>query len=293
MAAGRRVIELRRGGRALGGSYLYEGDALITGWHSHEVHQIEYAIGGVVEVETDSAHYLLPPQQAAWIPAGLEHQATMNPDVKTVAVMFDRALIPDGGDRARILAVSPLIREMMIYALRWPIDRAGTATTVSDGFFRTLADLVSEALDHEAPLSLPTSDHPIVAAAMAYTKEHLDIGDRRRGQPRGRGVGAHVATAVPRHARAVVAHLPAARPHAAGDGAAGRAGAVGAGDRRPRSASTASARSPAPSPSSAVRHRPRTAKGLPADRIDTAGLSRCQCRNRPSRSREFTAACQR
>ena len=36
----RPVIELRRGGRALGGSYLYEGDALITGWHSHEVHQL-------------------------------------------------------------------------------------------------------------------------------------------------------------------------------------------------------------------------------------------------------------
>jgi AraC-like DNA-binding protein len=171
------VIELRRGGRALGGSYLYEGDALITGWHSHEVHQIEYAIGGVVEVETASAHYLLPPQQAAWIPAGLEHQATMNPDVRTVAVMFDRALLADGGDRARILAVSPLIREMMIYALRWPIDRAeGSAQEkeVSDAFFRTLANLVSEALDHEAPLSLPTSDNPIVAAAMAYTKEHLE-----------------------------------------------------------------------------------------------------------------------
>ena len=169
----RPVIELRRGGRALGGSYLYEGDALITGWHSHEVHQIEYAIGGVVEVETASAHYLLPPQQAAWIPAGLDHQATMNPDVRTVAVMFDRELVTDGGDRARILAVSPLIREMMIYALRWPIDRA-EGDAVSDAFFHTLANLVSEALEHEAPLSLPTADNPIVAAAMAYTKEHLE-----------------------------------------------------------------------------------------------------------------------
>jgi AraC-like DNA-binding protein len=166
------VIELRRGGRALGGSYLYEGDALITGWHSHEVHQIEYAVGGVVEVETSSAHYLLPPQQAAWIPAGLEHQAKMNPDVRTVAVMFDCELVTDGGDRARILAVSPLIREMMIYALRWPIDRPD-GDPVSDAFFRTLANLVAEALDHEAPLSLPTSDNPIVGAAMAYTKEHL------------------------------------------------------------------------------------------------------------------------
>jgi AraC-like DNA-binding protein/quercetin dioxygenase-like cupin family protein len=169
----RRVIDLRRGGSALGGSYLYEGDGLLTGWHSHDVHQIEYAIGGVVEVETAAAHYLMPPQQAAWIPIGLEHQATMNADVRTVAVMFDAELIPDAGDRARILAVSPLIREMMIYALRWPIDRAH-GDDISDGFFRTLAHLVSEALDHEAPLSLPTSDHPIVAAAMAFTKERLD-----------------------------------------------------------------------------------------------------------------------
>ncbi len=172
----RPVVELRRGGRALAGSYLYEGDGLITGWHSHEVHQIEYALHGVVEVETDTAHYLLPPQQAAWIPVGLEHQAVMNPDVKTIAVMFDPALIPDAGGRARIIAVSPLIREMMIYALRWPIDRgSGSAgdETASENFFRTLAGLVAEALDHEAPLSLPTSDQPIVAAALAYTKEHL------------------------------------------------------------------------------------------------------------------------
>ncbi len=65
---------------------------------------------------------------------------------------------------------------MMLYALRWPIYRSPGAAEedrVSDGFFRTLANLVAEALDHEAPLSLPSSDDPVVAAAMAYTKEHL------------------------------------------------------------------------------------------------------------------------
>lgn len=174
--AGVNRIELRRGGPVLAGSYLYEGELLVTGWHVHDVHQIEYAIGGVVEVETAAGHYLLPPQQAAWIPAGLQHQATMNPSVKTLAVMFDPAVIPDPGDRARILAVSPLIREMLLYALRWPIDRrtgAAEEDRVSDAFFVTLANLVSDALDHEAPLSLPTSEDPVVAAAMAYTKEHL------------------------------------------------------------------------------------------------------------------------
>ena len=167
------IVDLRRGGRALAGSYLYQGRQLITGWHCHDVHQIEYAIGGVVEVQTAAAHYLLPPQQAAWIPAGLRHQATMSPAVRTVAVMFDPELIPHGGDRARILPVSALFREMVLYSLRWPIDRAH-GDPVSDDFFRTLGRLVCEALDHEAPLSLPTSDHPVVAAAMAYTKAHLD-----------------------------------------------------------------------------------------------------------------------
>ncbi|WP_077079809.1 AraC family transcriptional regulator [Mycobacterium numidiamassiliense] len=168
-------VELRHGGRARGGSYLYEGNRLpplVTGWHSHDLHQIQYAIGGVVEVETAAAHYLLPPQQAAWIPVGLEHQATMNPDVRSVAVMFDPELLPPVDKRMRIVAVSPLIRQMMIYALRWPIDRADS-DPVSDGFFHTLGHLVFEALEHEAPLSLPTSTNPIVAAAMSYTKAHL------------------------------------------------------------------------------------------------------------------------
>lgn len=167
-----RHIDLRRGGHASSGSYLYEGEGLITGWHFHDVHQIEYALHGVVEVETEAANYLLPPQQAAWIPAGLKHQAVMSPDVKTIAVMFDPTLIPDGGDRARIIAVSPLIREMMVYALRWSIER-NDGDDSSDTFFRALAGLVVEALDHEAPLSLPTTDHPIVAAALTHTKENL------------------------------------------------------------------------------------------------------------------------
>lgn len=165
-------VDLRGGGQALGGSYVYEGRELQTDWHRHDVHQIEYAIGGVVEVATAAGTYLLPPQQAAWLPAGLPHTATMNAGVKTIAVMFDASLVLNAGNRARILAVSPLIREMMAYALRWPIHRP-ISDQVSDDFFRTLAHLVSDAIDHEAPLTLPTSEHPTVQAAMAYTKENL------------------------------------------------------------------------------------------------------------------------
>ncbi|HEY0228309.1 MAG TPA: helix-turn-helix transcriptional regulator, partial [Mycobacterium sp.] len=87
-------------------------------------------------------------------------------------VMFDPDLLPPVDNRTRILAVSPLVRQMMIYALRWPIDCA-EGDPVSDGFFQTLGHLAFEALEHEAPLSLPTSTNPIVAAAMSYTKANL------------------------------------------------------------------------------------------------------------------------
>lgn len=167
------MVDMRRGARVLGGSHHYEGDRLVTGWHSHDLHQIEYAISGMVEVETAGTHYLLPPRQAAWIPAGLEHRVTINSAVRSIAVLFDPRLIDRPGDRARILAAPPLVREMMIYARRWPITRP-SGDPVSDGFFRTLGHLVVEALGHEAPLSLPTSTDPVVAAAISYTQRHLD-----------------------------------------------------------------------------------------------------------------------
>ena len=158
--------------RTLAGSYVYEGDRLVTGWHHHDVHQIELAIHGVVEVETAEARYLLPPQQAAWIPAGLEHETTINTAVRTVSVFFEPSLITAAGDRARILAVDALLREMLVRSVRWPVHRVDD-DPVADRFFRTLADLVTESLENESPLRLPVSHHPVVAAAMAHTQADL------------------------------------------------------------------------------------------------------------------------
>ncbi|AYJ50320.1 AraC family transcriptional regulator [Rhodococcus sp. P1Y] len=164
---------LRKSAVVRAGSYLYEGDRLVTGWHRHDVHQIEYAVGGVVDVETADTHFLLPPQQAVWIPAGLHHQATMNSNVRSIAIMFDPELVPYNGTSAAVLDVSPLIREMIVYAKRWPIDRLRT-DDASERFFQTLGDLVLEAVQSGEPLfTLPTSDHPVVSAAMTCTRNNL------------------------------------------------------------------------------------------------------------------------
>jgi AraC-like DNA-binding protein len=168
------VVDLRDSGRWAGGSLMYDGgEQLVTGWHVHDVHEIEYACRGVVEVKTRAGHYLLPPHQAAWIPAGLQHQTTLNAEAQTLAVLFEPRLVPAPGDRVRIIAVSALLREMMLYSERWPISRAESGPE-ADAFFHTLGYVVAEALQDERPLHLPVSADPVVTAATDYTRAHLD-----------------------------------------------------------------------------------------------------------------------
>jgi AraC-like DNA-binding protein/mannose-6-phosphate isomerase-like protein (cupin superfamily) len=159
------------------GTYVFEiGAEVVTGWHSHDMHQLEYAFQGVAQVETASARYLLPPQQAVWIPAGVEHCTTLT-RVRTVAVFFDPALGIEAGDQVRVLGVAPVIREMILHARRWPIERPAGTDSASEGaavtFFTTLAQLISESLDQASLLRLPTSQNPLVDAAMRYTTANL------------------------------------------------------------------------------------------------------------------------
>jgi AraC-like DNA-binding protein len=172
VAANIGMVDMREGMPVRAGTYPYEGDDLVTGWHTHDLHQIEYAFQGVVEVETEAAHYLLPPQQAVWIPAGLAHRTTLK-RVRTVSVFFDPEMVPSVDGRARILAAAPVIREMIVYGVRWPINRPAS-DPVADAFFEALAQLTHDWLDHETPLCLPTSTDPVVAAVMAHTNAHLD-----------------------------------------------------------------------------------------------------------------------
>jgi AraC-like DNA-binding protein/quercetin dioxygenase-like cupin family protein len=154
------------------GTYCIEvGDGVVTGWHSHDLHQLEYAFEGVAEVQTATARYLLPPQQAVWIPAGVLHSSTLT-HVKAVSVFFDPAMGGPADDRVRVLAAAPVIREMVLYARRWPAGR-DSPDPMADAFFDSLVRLVVEFLDHESPLCLPTTRDPLIGAAMEYTAEHL------------------------------------------------------------------------------------------------------------------------
>ena len=191
-------------------------------------------------------------------------------------MMFDRAAGParrrprphPGG-----VAADPGDDDLRAAVADRPAERRRRCPTA---FFRTLANLVAEALDHEAPLSLPTSEHPIVAAAMAYTKEHLDIGDRRRGQPRGRRCRSGRCDGCSRTRSGCRGGRISCTPGCCGRWRCWPRPGSRCRRRRRRSASTASVRSRGRSLSSAARRRRHTGKGLAApgsDRCRPAGFS--------------------
>ena len=171
-------VAMRAGSPVRAGAWPEDGDDLVAMWHTHELHQLLYAFEGVAEVETDGSHHLLPPQQAAWIPAGLPHQTTLR-KVRTVAVFFEPSMVTGHDDRVRVLSAAAPVRVMFVYAARWRIDRP-TSDPTADAFFTALALLTAEWLDTaEAPLRLPTSTVPVIAAVMRHTQAHLAEIDER------------------------------------------------------------------------------------------------------------------
>lgn len=152
------------------GSLVQDQFAVDTPWHCHEVHQLQYAFDGAMEVEDAHSRAFLPRQLAAWVPAGVLHRTSLH-RVRSMSVMFSPALLPHSGDRVRIVLVPDLLREMILEAGRWPIGQA--LDDKGRLFFQAFAMLLTEWIDHEAPLSLPTSTDPRLSAAMEFTRTNL------------------------------------------------------------------------------------------------------------------------
>jgi AraC-like DNA-binding protein len=165
------LVDLRRGSPARAGGHLAEGVDGVTRWHRHDLHQLLYAFTGTIEVETAMARHLLPPQQAAWIPAGLTHRTTLR-EVVSASVFFAPELVPGSGRRVRVIEARPLLREMIDHAQRWPIDRPASDAT-ADAFFAALAGLCAEWIETELPFHLPVSADPAIARAIERTEADL------------------------------------------------------------------------------------------------------------------------
>ncbi|WP_296348017.1 helix-turn-helix transcriptional regulator [Reyranella sp.] len=119
--------------------------------HRHARAQLIYATVGTMRVSTDAAVWVVPPQRALWMPAGIRHSITMSGDVtmRTLYLRHDAAAgMPEV---CRVLQVSPLLRELIVRATELPMhyDERGAAGHV--------VALILDELHHEQslPLHLP------------------------------------------------------------------------------------------------------------------------------------------
>ncbi len=126
-------------------------------------------LAGTAEIEAGGRRPLLPPQQAAIIPAGAEHRTTLRA-AESVSVYFAPDLIEVRS--TRVLAAVPLVREMISYSARWPIDRRDS-DALADSFFATLARLVGELAEDEHSHNLPVPSDAVDRDAIDYTTRHL------------------------------------------------------------------------------------------------------------------------
>jgi hypothetical protein len=135
-------------------------------WHAHDYHQLLYATAGATWIETMHGRHVLPIGRAAWIPAYTRHR-TLISHVDGASLYFSPDAVADSSDRIRIVVAPPMMREMILHAMRWPLGASDT-DPVAASFFQTLIFLCAEWLESELPLFLPRADHPAIARAMDY-----------------------------------------------------------------------------------------------------------------------------
>lgn len=141
-------------------------------WHFHEMHKLLYAFEGAIEVESTRGRNIVPRQLAAWIPAGVPHRTSLH-GIRWVSVFFPAGMLEDRERRVRTVAVSPLMREMMKEAMRWPVNAPDSP--VRGAFFEAMARLCGEWITREANLFLPASTDARVARVLDYTTRHLEL----------------------------------------------------------------------------------------------------------------------
>lgn len=91
----------------------------VDAMHRHDHVQILYASSGVMAVRTREVSFVIPPQRAVWLPAGMEHEVACRGPV-SLRTLYLR---PDGEHAraaCRVFEVSNLLRALILEAVDFP-----------------------------------------------------------------------------------------------------------------------------------------------------------------------------
>ncbi|TXS15124.1 AraC family transcriptional regulator [Streptomyces sp. wa22] len=154
--------------------------------HRHDDHQIAYASTGTIAVTTDAGSWIAPATRALWIPAGTVHQHQAHGELDLHLVGMPAIENPLGLDKPAVLAVSPLLRELIVAYTRAPDND-------SPPHLRLRAVMLDQlTISPEQPLHLPAPTDPLLREL--HDILCADPADNRSLDDLGREIGASART---------------------------------------------------------------------------------------------------
>jgi AraC-like DNA-binding protein len=85
--------------------------------HLHGWHQLIYATQGVISVHTLQGSWVVPPQRAVWVPAGIVHKVEMSGAVSMRTLYITVEAAKSLSQECCVVNVSPLLRELILHAI--------------------------------------------------------------------------------------------------------------------------------------------------------------------------------
>lgn len=155
-------------------SYDYPAGSNIVE-HAHGSDQLIFATSGVMEVMVARRLWLVPPQFAIWVPAHTMHRIRISAPVSMRTLYLRTSLASRQHESCAVLFVSPLLRELILEAVRLGSLHSG------DGEHRPLRQLLLErirtaSLVHTT-IALPSDPRAlsVAVAAMAANGRELSF----------------------------------------------------------------------------------------------------------------------
>jgi AraC-like DNA-binding protein len=147
------------------------GPGTAIGEHSHCWRQLIYAPRGVMTVSTEQGAWIVPPQWAVWVPAGIVHSIRFYGET-WLRTLYIRPRVGRSLPRqCRVIRISALLGELVLRAVSLGmLDRRQPA-------HRRLAEMILEEFQEQeiAPLELPMPRDPAARRLADTLIEHPKV----------------------------------------------------------------------------------------------------------------------
>ncbi|MBD1589339.1 AraC family transcriptional regulator [Pseudomonas typographi] len=145
--------------RPVGGMARDLPDHFFIDTHCHRRGQLIYAYAGSIRVTTSTGSWVVPPQRAVWVAAGVLHSMLALGPTELRTLYFEPERCPLSSTECCVISVTPLLRELILAVVMMPVeyDKHGRDGNVVELLYLEIKPMRS------VPLHLPMPTEPRLA----------------------------------------------------------------------------------------------------------------------------------